>query len=212
MDRARRAMRRDIDAVLEDFRDARLASGLSQAAVAAAIGVSQTHVSRIESARGRAPGLDLLAAHASVLGLRLRIHAYPHGDPIRDQAQAQLLAAFRARLPPGVAWRTEVPVPVDGDPRAWDAVLALDDGWAAIEAESRLRDVQATQRRIELKRRDDPRIARVVILVADTARNRAALAAAPHLRDQYILGTREVLGALTVGRAPARDGIVILRP
>jgi transcriptional regulator with XRE-family HTH domain len=211
-ERARRSARRDVDTVLADLREARLASGLSQDVVAAAIGVSQAHVSRIEAARGRAPGLELMAAHASVLGLRLRIQAYPDGEPIRDRAQLRLLAALRARLPAEVAWRTEVPLPIEGDRRAWDAVLMVEEGWTAIEAETRLRDIQATQRRIELKRRDDPRVGRVVILVADTARNRTALVeAGPQIRRQYPLGTREVLGALGAGVLPALDGIAILR-
>jgi len=81
----------------------------------------------------------------------------------------------------------------------------------AVEAETAIRDGQAIERRIELKRRDDPSVDRVVLLVADTRRNREALALlCEGLRDRYPLDGREVLGALGAGRHPPASGIVIL--
>src|SRR3990170_5607742 len=64
-----------------------------------------------------------------------------------------------------------------GDRRAWDAVVR-GRGWCAgVEAETRLRDAQATARRIGLKARDGD-VDHVVLLLADTRRNREALAVA----------------------------------
>jgi transcriptional regulator with XRE-family HTH domain len=200
---------RDLAKVTDELREARLSAGLTQRDVAAAIGVSQSLVARVESAALGAPDLRVLGALASVVGLRLRISLYPDGDPLRDVAQVRLLESLRARLPAAIGWRTEVPIPLEGDPRAWDAVVMPEEAWGAVEAESRLRDAQATQRRIELKRRDDPRITRLILLVADTANNRAA---AGTLRRAFPLGTRDVLDALCRGRLPDHDGIVLLRP
>jgi hypothetical protein len=73
-------------------------------------------------------------------------------------------------------WKSEVPIPITGDQRAWDAVVSgSGQGRVAIEAETRLRDIQALQRRVALKRRDDPSIDSVVLLVAGTRGNRFVL-------------------------------------
>ena len=131
--------------------------------------------------------------------LALRIATYPQGQPIADRVQLLLLAAFRDRLPQSLGWRTEVPLPVAGDHRAWDAVITPPEGWTALEGISRLGAVDATIRRAKLKLRDDPRIERLVLVVLDTTRNRAALtAAAPAIRDDFPLDTRAVLTALEV--------------
>lgn len=62
------------------------------------------------------------------------------------------------------------------------------------------------------KRRDDPRVARVVLVLADTVRNRRALAdAAATIRADYPLDSRSVLWALAAGKVPALNGVVVLR-
>jgi hypothetical protein len=50
----------------------------------------------------------------------------------------------------------------------------------------------------------------VILLVADTPRNRRALAAAPAAFGDLPLRTREILAALRDGRDPGGSGIVIL--
>jgi hypothetical protein len=50
----------------------------------------------------------------------------------------------------------------------------------------------------------------VILLVADTIRNRRALASAPAAFADLPLRTREILAALRAGREPAASGIVIL--
>ncbi len=186
--------------------------GRTQAWIARAIGVSPALVGRLERHELRDASAGHVAAYAAVLGLAVRITAYPEGEPVRDRVQLRLLGALRDRLHPSLAWRTEVGLPIQGDRRAWDAVAIGDDGWTAFEGISRFGVVDATLRRVNQKHRDDPRIARVVLVLADTVRNRSALAdAAATIRAEYPLDTRTVLGALASGKAPALNGVVILR-
>ncbi len=186
--------------------------GRTQAWIARAIGVSPALVGRLERHELRDTSAGHVAAYAAVLGLAVRITAYPEGEPVRDRVQLRLLGALRDRLHPSLAWRTEVGLPIQGDRRAWDAVAIGDDGWTAFEGISRFGVVDATLRRVNQKHRDDPRIARVVLVLADTVRNRSALAdAAATIRAEYPLDTRTVLGALASGKAPALNGVVILR-
>ena len=210
---ARRAMERSIRELVDDLRSRRLALGRSLDTVARAIGLSPSLVSRIERHDIRWPRADHLAAMAAALGLDLRLAAYPAGEPIHDRVQLRLLEAFRARLHPATTWRAEVGLPIRGDRRAWDAVaIAPDRGWTGIEGISRMGEVDGVLRRVDLKRRDDPRITRVVLVVADTVRNREALRlGAGTVRAGYPLDTRGVLAALGAGRTPPLDGVAIIR-
>ena len=113
---------------------------------------------------------------------RLRVRAIGHVEQeevarVGEQrgVQLRILDHLRKQIHPSIAWRTEVPLPIQGDRRAWDAVAIADDGWTGIEAISRLGVVDATLRSVNQKQRDDPRITRVVLAVADTVRNRQAL-------------------------------------
>jgi transcriptional regulator with XRE-family HTH domain len=211
-DRGRRAAAYAQQELMRDLRERRLALGLSQQTVADAAGIGRSMLGRIERGEIVAPDIRDLGAFAAVLGLALRIATFPEGQPIADRVQLRLLAAFRERLPSALGWRTEVPLPVTGDRRAWDAVVTPLDGWTAIEGISRLGAVDATVRRAKLKLRDDPRIERLVLVVLDTKRNRETLAAAgPAIWDDFPLDTRAVLTALRAGRAPAANGVVLLR-
>lgn len=211
-DQGRRAAAHAQRELLRDLRDRRLALGLSQQAVAGAAGIGRSMLGRIERGEIDAPDITDLGAMAAVLGLALRIAMYPQGQPIADRVQLRLLAAFRDCMPQSMGWRTEVPLPHAGDRRAWDAVVSPPEGWTALEGISRLGAVDATIRRAKLKLRDDARIERLVLIILDTNRNRAALAAAgPTIRDDFPLDTRAVLTALRSGHAPAANGVVVLR-
>jgi hypothetical protein len=96
-----------------------------------------------------------------------------------------------------------------GDLRSWDAMTGADDWRLAIEAETVVDDTQALDRKIALKRRDG-RIDHVVLLVADTPRNRRNLAAAPAAFAEFRLDTRTMLRSLRAGRDPGSSGIVII--
>ena len=146
---------------------------------------------------------------ASVLGLQLSVGLYPDGNPVRDSAHLALLGRFRTRLALTLGWRTEVPIPIEGDRRSADVVIGA-PGWEAmVEAETRLDDVQAMERRINAKQRDLG-ISRAILLVADTRHNRSVIATNPALRTRFPLSTRACLAALRQARGPAIDALVIL--
>lgn len=197
--------------VAHELSERRRQLGLSQSAVAAAAGVSQPSLSRIERGLTKVPPLDDLSAIAAVLGLGLRLNAFPGGEPVHDHVQVRLLAVVHDRVHAQVAWRTEVALAIEGDRRAWDAVAFTGDGWTAIEVIGRLGAVDATVRTLRQKQRDDPRIRRVVLVAADTRRNRTALAAARSLlAAEFPLPGRHILRALAGGRTPEADGILLL--
>lgn len=142
-------------------------------------------------------------------GLDLSVRVYPGGAPIRDIGQVKLLARLRVEIHPRLRWRTEVPMPIVGDQRAFDAVVDGDGVRLAIECVTRLEDAQATERAINGKQRDAT-IPRLLLVLAATRHNRAALAAAPTLRAAFPLGNRAVLAALRAGRQPVANGLIFL--
>jgi hypothetical protein len=153
-----------------------------------------------------------LSVVASVVGLKLVVQSFPVLDRLRDGPQLRLLGALAARLPRGTPWQTEVPMPIPGDLRALDGMIALPGCRIAVEAWTRLADLQAQIRAAELKRRD-ARADRLVILLADTPYNRAALDASERvLRPSLPLRTRDIMSALGKGRDPGGDGIALLSP
>jgi hypothetical protein len=159
------------------------------------------------------PDLEFLAAYCAVLGLELSLRTYPAGDPIRDRAQLALLERLRGRLHPSLRWRTEVPLPIERDLRAWDADIrgTTPAPWRArVEAETKLADLQALERRLTLKHRDDPG-GHLILLISDTRANRAGLRSLREgLAELLPLRTREMLATIAQGRDPGASGIVIL--
>jgi hypothetical protein len=186
----------------------RRGSGLSHAEVGRQCGMSRTQVARAEAGT-RPTTIREYACMGAAVGLDVRMRAFPGGDPHRDAGQLRLLERLRIRLDPDLSWQTEVPLPISGDRRAWDALIA-GRGWrTAVEAETVLDDLQAVERRVSLKARDGG-IDHVIVLLADTRRNRRALAAAPHAFPDFSRHVRTVLRELGAGRDPGRSAIVIL--
>jgi transcriptional regulator with XRE-family HTH domain len=193
-----------------EIRESRVGGGLGLRAAAAAVGMSHTKFGRIERAELPNVSVEDLCLACAAVGLRYSGRAFPNGDPVRDRAQLAVLARFRALIPPSVSVRSEVPLPVERDPRAWDLVLGLVPDPAAAEAESRLRDIQAIQRRVELKQRDG-RMACVILVVNDTRSNRGVLRLhRDDLATTFPLRSGAVLAAIRAGRTPAANGIVVL--
>ena len=206
-DRGTRRGRHHLATLGSEIRAAREAAGLTQAKVADAAGLSRAEVSRVE--RGSAPWLNIVEAAelCAVVGLDLWLRAYAGGDPLRDAAHIALVGRFLGLVGGGLRVRTEVPLPRPGDPRAWDATISDRSDMVGVEAETRLRDAQALERRIALKRRDG-RIDRVIIVVADTRANRAALRSIrPSWRADYPLDTNEINVALAAGMLPSAGGV-----
>jgi len=148
---------------------------------------------------------------AAILGLDLSLKLYPVSDPIRDAGHVKLLERLKGAVPGTLRWRYEVPVTNrPGELRAWDAEIRCLDGPVEVEAETRLRDIQALDRRVALKA-EDGATERVILLVADTRTNRDAIRAAKlHLGARFPLGQAEILAALREGRRPAGSGIVMI--
>jgi transcriptional regulator with XRE-family HTH domain len=210
IDRARRQAQRTRVAVGDEFREARLQAGLTQRQVGVAVGLSASELSRIELGQAPHVSYETLVLVAAAVGLDVPLRTFPAGEPVRDIAQLALLAKLRVLLPNGLRWRTEVPLRIPGDRRAWDAVVD-GPGWRLpVEAESRLRDVQACSRRLMLKRRDD-QCDVVLLLVADTRHNRHVLRLArPDLAAEFPVAGKTALDAVIKGELPSGSGIVLL--
>lgn len=193
-----------------EMRTARLQSGLSQTAVAVAVGISRSQYSRIE--RGLSPDLtiDMSARVFAVLGLAFIAQTYPAGDPLRDTAHAALLERLHARCHRSFRWQTEVPFPIPGDLRAWDATACAPTLRIGVEAETRLRDAQAVDRKVALKERDGE-MDRVILLIADTRHNRETVHAyGDQFQARFPIPGARALELLAAGVDPGGNALVLL--
>ncbi|MGH2513911.1 MAG: helix-turn-helix transcriptional regulator [Candidatus Limnocylindrales bacterium] len=209
MDRGDRRGRTIVIDLGREIRAARLEHGLSQKAVGRAVGLSDPEVSRIE--RGLLPLVTVLqlARLLGVVGLELSARAYPVGAAIRDRAQLALLERLRRFLGLSLGWTTEVPVGGLGDLRAWDAVISRDNIRVGVEAETRLTDVQAVERRIALKCRDSG-IDVAILLLADTRTNRLAVRNfSTALASSFPLSGRDAMRELRAGRLPTASAVIL---
>jgi transcriptional regulator with XRE-family HTH domain len=204
-DRGARLARQDLNAAGVDIRAARRMIGRTQRDVGRAVGMSYSQVGRVERAELPTVSVTQLARIGAVVGLDVRLRTYPGPNAVQDACQIALFERLRARLAPNLRCRTEVPLPIDGDLRAWDVVIA---GFVPgadvlhVEGETRLYDAQAQLRRISLKARDAG-VDVVLLVVADTRRNREAVRAAGSMIDEsFPLDRRRVLAALAEGRHP----------
>ena len=210
VDRGRRLARRSLITIGDELREARLSAGLTQQELGDLAGRSHSEVSRIE--RGLVAGVpyETLSVMGAVLGLDVPLRAYPNGDRVRDAAQLRLLAKLRAILPGSLRHRTEVPLPIPGDPRAWDEVIDGPSWSLPVEAESRVRDTQALRRRLALKVRDAA-VDRMLLVISDTRHNRAAMRlAAPDFAEAFPIRSSSALRALQRGEPPPGSAIVFL--
>lgn len=191
-----------------ELRGARVGAGLSQRALASALGVSHALIGRLERGE-QAWDVQTAARLFAVLGLELGMSVHPVASPLRDRAHLALLARLAGRLHPSFSWRTEVVLPIPGDARAIDGWLANDRCRAMVEAETRWADAQASERRARLKQRDagDPRL---ILLLADTHFNRAAVHAIPDLAAHFPVSGRRALAALARGLDPGGDSLILL--
>ena len=189
--------------------DAGRAAGLSLREVARRLRVSPDTVARALRGESGALRIDLTAEIAAVLGLQLSVGLHPDGEPVRDRGHLALLGRLHGRLPPGLQWRTEVPVPLTGDRRSADAVITGVGFEILVEAETHLDDIQALERAIAAKARDMG-LKRAMLLVADTRHNRAVINDTEELERRFPIGTRRCLAALAQRRDPGGDALAIL--
>lgn len=211
MGRAQATSKALADSARRDFRQARIAAGLSRADIGHAVGSSPSQVDRFERGVLKDVRLEQLCRLAVAVGLSPVVRLYPDGDAVRDAGQLRVLDRLRSRLPSTTRLRTEVPLSGVSDRRAWDAVFATDRCLDAFEIETRLADIQAVERRVLLKLRDDSEVRHVFLVVADTRANRLALATGRvALAGSFPLDTRAALAALGVGRCPGHNGLIVL--
>jgi transcriptional regulator with XRE-family HTH domain len=173
-----RQLRRTATRFGEESRLIRLRTGVSQAAVARAIGVDRATICRMEA--GDPTVADRIRARAAaVLGADFRLGLYPDAAPlIHDAAHARLVEALlRLRHP---SWRAKVEAPVPGTGRR-STDLRLDRGDATIlfEVETHVHALEAI-----IREGEDKRSAVAAAVAADVVgrrRRRAARARDPRL-------------------------------
>ena len=104
-------------------------------------------------------------------------------------------------------------MPIAGDLRRADIVITSSSFGILGEAETRLYDVQALERRIGGKQRDLG-LERVILLLADTATNRRTVASLQELARRFPISARSCLAALAEGRDPGgrRDPLPLKGP
>lgn len=211
-DRGTRRSERLLEAIADEFLGKRLAAGLSQDQVASAARLPRSTYSRIETSKRPHASLLEISRIAAVLGLDLVARLYPAGDPLRDAGQIERLERLTSQLGEPLRYRAEAPLPaLDGrvESRAWDAIIEGHGLRTAVEVEMRIHDAQALERRLALKRRDDP-TDRFVLVLADTRTNQRVLGSHPDLfADLARLRRAAVLAVLRSGQHPP-TGIVLL--
>jgi transcriptional regulator with XRE-family HTH domain len=213
-DRGTRIARHDLVTVGADIRTARLASGLSLRTVGRAVAMSYTQVGRIERAVHTNVSATQLARIGAVVGLDVRVRTFPGPAPLRDSGQLALLDRLRVRLHPDLQLRTEVPLLIEGDQRAWDGMirglLSPPATFLPAEAETRIYDFQAQTRRIMLKCRDAG-VDHVLLVVSGTRTNRRAIRAAQSaVNELFPVPERVALAALAGGEHPGGSALVFL--
>ena len=216
VDRARRVARLDRVRGGADLREARVSAGLSLASIGRAVGLSASQVSRIERGLAGTVTIEQLAVLGAVVGLDVRVRTYPGADPLRDSAQQRVLDRFVPRLHPRCRIRREVTLGIEGDLRAWDARIehlvdaSGNEAGLEVEVETRIADGQAFLRRLARKLRDG-HVDVVLVVVADTPTNRAAVASM-HLLDttMFPVTARRTLAALAAGQHPGGSSIVFV--
>ena len=169
-------------------------------------------MSRIERATAPMVGLATLSRCAAVLGLDLTVRTYPGGEPLRDIAHLRLTDAFLSVVGPGLTVRAEVPIGDLRDLRAWDLTLAdRDRRRCGVELETGVVDVQDLVRKLARKLADGG-VERLLLVIADTRANRAAVrAAGTTLGTMFAIDDDAALESLAASRLPPRDALLFVR-
>jgi transcriptional regulator with XRE-family HTH domain len=218
-----RQLRRTAARFGEESRLLRLRAGVSQAAVARAIGVDRATICRME-AGDPAVAVRIRARAAAVLGADLGLGIYPAAAPlIHDAAHARLVEALlRLRHP---SWRARVEAPVPGPGRR-STDLRLDRGTTTIlfEVETRVHALEAIIREGEAKRSAvaadtadaaqaaTGRVIHVTLVLPPTRHHRTLVNAHPGtIKAAFPASTADVRRALTSPDTPwPGDGILWL--
>jgi transcriptional regulator with XRE-family HTH domain len=210
-----RQLRRTSSRFAEEFRGIRLRAGVSQAAVARAIGVTRSVICRIE--RGDpSVSAQIRARAASVLGGDFRIAIYPEASPlIHDAAHARMVEAVLALR--HHAWRATVESPVPGPGRrSSDIRLVRGETTVLIEVESHVQAFESVIRECAEKRAAVAAVAgpgplvHAVLALPHTRHHRNLVAAHPQIVSTAFPASHQALiAALTSPRGGwPSDGIL----
>lgn len=220
-----RQLRRTCIRFGEEFREIRLRAGVSQAAVARAVGVARSVICRIEQGDPDASP-RIRARAAAALGADLRISIYAEAAPlIHDAAHARIVEAVLALRHP--RWQATVESPVPGPGRR-SSDIRLDHALdiVLLEAESRVRALEAIIREGAEKRaavaavaavaatNSPDRRVHVVLVLPPTRHHKALVAAHPGIVATAFPASSDALrSALADPWAPwPGDGILWLAP
>lgn len=213
-----RATRRDLfHALGVEIRRQREDAGRSQAAIAAAAGISAGHLSAIEAGTAE-PSVRVILAIATALGCDLSVRLFQGSGPrIRDRLQIAMLEALVPLLDRRWAQRVEVPVyrPIRG---VIDLVLADPDAHEVVasEIQSQLRRVEQ-QIRWSVQKADalallpefaGERVGRLLVVRNTAAMREVARAASGTLAAAYPARTVDALSSLA-GDAPWPGAAII---
>jgi hypothetical protein len=100
-------------------------------------------------------------------------------------------------------------MPIPGDLRAADGIVDGAFGTVLVEAETRVSDIQAVERKAALKQRDVGANS-LILLLADTPNNRKVLELYLELHERFPVGTRKCLSAVGRGEDPGGDCLILL--
>lgn len=178
--------------------------------MASLLGWSQTEYWRLEANRTSNVSISDLAAAFSILGHEMSADVHPMGDPIIDRGHQALIMRFRELLSAHFRVVAEAPLPYAGDRRSWDILLRLAGQLTGVEAETRIRDVQALVRRIRARERDGG-VDHILVVLADTRINRRLVAELRvALGTRFAASPRAILGALRSGQPLPGSAVILI--
>ena len=119
-------------------------------------------------------------------------------------------ASFRGLLHRSWKWAAEVPLPVPGDRRAWDAMISLATCRYGVEVETSPRDGQALGRRLQLKLRDGGVDGLVLVLPRNRQVHEFLDEAQPTLGTLFTVEPRRDTELLAAGVDPGGNAIVLV--
>ena len=97
-----------------------------------------------------------------------------------------------------------------GDLRSWDLLLRLADQLTGVEAETRIRDIQALGRKVRVRERDGG-VDEILIILTASRHNRAIISELRlALGPRFGTPARELLGALRLGLRLPGSGVVLV--
>jgi len=179
-----RELRRTAFRFGEDYRELRLRVGVSQRAVAIAIDVDRSVITRLEQGDPTV-GPAIRARACAVLGADFRMQLYPErSSMIYDAAHARIIERGIALA--GAGWMVEPEMPLPGR-RSADMCFLSRSCIVLIEVESRVRRFEEIQRELHAKRdavlvRFGPeRCVHVVLALPPTHHHRALVRTHPAL-------------------------------